>query len=216
MLTHVARNADGMRRMADGAARGEVVDQYVGGVEGRAAAIEAGARRPAAELVADLERSATALAAAWDAMPAGAWDNVIRPLRGEALAHEGPGFRVFEVEVHHVDLGCGYEPADWPAGFVELGLERVVRVLRGHTSTIGPPATWRLVRTDGGGEVTVRRDLHGTTVALGPLSDHADAVVRATGCELLAWLLGRGDGPPGEVEGDTALAAELPARYPWQ
>ena len=27
-----------------------------------------------------------------------------------------------EVEIHHVDLGLGYRPADWPAGFVTRSL----------------------------------------------------------------------------------------------
>ena len=30
-----------------------------------------------------------------------------------------PRRRWREVELHHVDLGLGYEPADWPPAFVE-------------------------------------------------------------------------------------------------
>jgi len=29
-----------------------------------------------------------------------------------------PGMRLREIEIHHVDLGVGYEPADWPVPFV--------------------------------------------------------------------------------------------------
>src|SRR5579883_2263142 len=62
VLTHIARNADGNRRMAEGAARGESLAQYPHGAAGRAADIEAGAGRPAADLIADVRDSAAALA----------------------------------------------------------------------------------------------------------------------------------------------------------
>ena len=47
LLTHVARNADSHVRRAEAARRGEVIEQYVGGWEGRTAEIEAGATRSA-------------------------------------------------------------------------------------------------------------------------------------------------------------------------
>jgi maleylpyruvate isomerase len=205
--------------MAEGAARGEVLDQYEGGVASRATDIDAGAGRTAAAHLDDLRASAAALRAAWDAMPDEAWTNRTRPLGGDATAEDGPVARLFEVEVHHVDVGRGYTAADWPATTVDLGLARVVARLRRHASTIGAPTVWRLVRTDGGADITVRRDLTGTTVAAGtlPLDREPTATVRASGAELLAWLLGRGDGgPPGDVGGDAAVGAQLPSAYPWQ
>src|SRR5690349_6033119 len=60
VLAHLARNADSVVRRLDGAARDEVVDQYPGGAAGRAAEIDAGAGRAAAELVADVRQSALA------------------------------------------------------------------------------------------------------------------------------------------------------------
>lgn len=205
--------------MAEGAARGEVLDQYEGGVASRAADIDTGAGRPTAAHLDDLRASAAALRAAWDAMPDSAWTNRTRPLGGESTADDGPVARLFEVEVHHVDVGRGYTPADWPASTVDIGLARVVARLRRHASTIGAPTVWRLVRADGGPDITVRRGLAGTTVAAGPLplDGEPTATVRASGGELLAWLLGRSDGgPPGAVEGDSAAAAQLPSAYPWQ
>ena len=50
VLSHVARNADSHRERAEAAAAGEVVEQYVGGYAGRAAAIELGAVRPSGEI----------------------------------------------------------------------------------------------------------------------------------------------------------------------
>ena len=54
VLAHLARNADSHERMLLAAARGEVAAQYPGGRDQRAGAIEAGAGRPAAALVADV------------------------------------------------------------------------------------------------------------------------------------------------------------------
>lgn len=54
VLTHLARNADSHVGMLLAANRGEVAVQYPGGLSQRAADIEAGADRPAAEQVADL------------------------------------------------------------------------------------------------------------------------------------------------------------------
>ena len=33
--------------------------------------------------------------------------------------------RLTEVELHHVDLGVGYRPADWPEPFAAQGLTRL-------------------------------------------------------------------------------------------
>lgn len=120
VLTHIARNGDSLAWRLEGAARGEVVDQYPGGAPARAAAIEAGAGRPAAELLADIDASHRRLDAAVTAMTAETWDNESRDVGGGLRpAHDMPRRRWREVEVHHVDLGLGYEPADWPPAFVE-------------------------------------------------------------------------------------------------
>ena len=54
VLTHIARNADGIARAMSGALRGEVVRRYPNGTAGRNADIEAGAVRSVAELAADV------------------------------------------------------------------------------------------------------------------------------------------------------------------
>ena len=126
VLTHVARNADSHRRRADAAARGEVVDQYAGGVAGRAAAIEDGARRPAAALVDDVARSRGAMQAAWRRVPVDRWGAVSRDVGGRARPlHTLPARRWQEVEVHQVDLGLGVTPRDWPDEFVAVWLPRL-------------------------------------------------------------------------------------------
>jgi maleylpyruvate isomerase len=138
VLTHVARNADSMTRRMAGAARDEVVDQYAGGAEARAAEIEAGAGRPAAELVADVRESALAAERSAAELPDEAWDRMgrslgggLQPMRMVLVS------RIREVELHHVDLGLGYEPADWPEPFARFELDRAL----GHmTERVDPAA----------------------------------------------------------------------------
>jgi maleylpyruvate isomerase len=123
VLTHVARNADSLVRRLEGAAAGDVVDQYEGGAEGRARDIEAGSGRPAAELVADVLATNRAVEAALAAFPDEAWDRRTRSVSGsEEPAREVAFSRWREVEVHHVDLGLGYTPAQWPDDLVERWL----------------------------------------------------------------------------------------------
>jgi maleylpyruvate isomerase len=134
LVTHLARNADSVTRRLAGAARGEVVDQYPGGPAGRAAEIEEGAGRPAAELVADLRSAHERLDAAIDAMPAGAWAHATRSVDGdERPAGALPFGRWREVEVHRVDLGLGHRPADWPPELVAALLPDTLAGLPGRT-----------------------------------------------------------------------------------
>src|SRR5829696_3219522 len=62
VLTHVARNADGLAALVRSAVDGTGETMYAS-PEARDADIEAGADRPVAQLVDDVERSAQALAA---------------------------------------------------------------------------------------------------------------------------------------------------------
>jgi maleylpyruvate isomerase len=129
VLTHLARNADSHVRMLRAALRGEAVHQYAGDDEGRQAGIEAGAARPADELVSDVAASAAALEQVWDEMTPEAWAG-----HGINAAEEiwpcsvMPFHRWREVELHRVDLGLGHTPADWPTGYVgrELALSLAV------------------------------------------------------------------------------------------
>jgi maleylpyruvate isomerase len=132
VMTHLARNADSHTRMLTAALNGEAVEQYAGGREERAGAIEAGSRRSAAELLDDTMRSITGLEAAWVAMTPVAWD-------GNGLSHGRPWpcrampyFRWREVEIHHVDLGTGYDPDDWPEEYVRRELQLTLATVPGR------------------------------------------------------------------------------------
>jgi maleylpyruvate isomerase len=127
VLTHIARNADSVTRRIEGAARGEIVDQYPGGYAGRAADIAAGAGRPATDLLDDVRESADRLEAACLAMPDDGWDRPTRDVSGsEQPARVVVRRRWREVEVHHADLGLGYTPASFPADMVEGWLPDLV------------------------------------------------------------------------------------------
>src|SRR5689334_24460238 len=76
LLTHLARNADSVVRRLDGARRHEIVDQYEGGFEGRAADIESGAARTLAALADDVATSSAAVDDAFATFPDDAWDRL--------------------------------------------------------------------------------------------------------------------------------------------
>ncbi len=123
VLAHVAANADSHRRRADAAVRREVIDQYPGGSEGRAAEIERAAARTRAEIVDDVVTSAERMHAAWRQVPDGAWDVMSRDVSGRERPLRGlPARRWQELEVHVVDLDSGVTHRDWPADFVGVWL----------------------------------------------------------------------------------------------
>ncbi|MGH9124480.1 MAG: maleylpyruvate isomerase family mycothiol-dependent enzyme [Acidimicrobiales bacterium] len=138
VLTHIARNADSVLRRIDGARRAEVVDQYVGGLEGRAADIEAGARRPAAALVADVRATSVAVDTAWDTVPDEAWGRLTRRAVGGLSPLDSVLFsRWREVEVHHGDLGLGFGYRDWPDAYVAEELARQLARLPSRLADVG-------------------------------------------------------------------------------
>jgi maleylpyruvate isomerase len=131
VLSHIARNADSVVRRLQGAARGELLDQYPGGLTERAAHIEAGAGRGATELVADVRESAAAVETVFAALPAAAWDAPSRTARGIVEPSRDAVFsRWREVVVHHGDLGLADVP--FPAALVEAWLPRELPLLDGR------------------------------------------------------------------------------------
>ena len=155
VLSHLARNADSHTRMLDAAARGEHVEQYAGGHEQRSRDIEEGARRGGEEILDDVRTATARLEVAWDAMPLAAWGG-----HGLSMGRVWPCRQIVfhrwrEVELHHVDLGLGYSPDDWPAEYVALEL---------------PIAVARLPRRlDGAASATLLAWLVGRRPALGTI-----------------------------------------------
>jgi maleylpyruvate isomerase len=188
VLTHLARNADGLRGVLIAAAAGEPASMYPSW-QARDADIESGAGRPAAVLIDDAGGSAEALREALRrhpddpearfTSPAGWW----RPIR------DVPWFRCREVVLHHVDLGTGFTLARAP----EVAERLVAETVELFAERDGVPGL-DLVATD-----TDRRwRLRGG----GP-------VIAGTTPDLAGWLTGRADGST------LSGGGPLPTLPPW-
>jgi maleylpyruvate isomerase len=158
VITHLARNADSHVWLFEDAAAGEVRHQYPttdssearperGTNPTRAADIEAGAGRSADELRDDLIASCERLEAAWRALPGDLWDREGIVAAGPRTMTEFVFRRLREVEVHHVDLGLGYSPSDWPAVYVEGEFSRRMRGLPDRADHLAL-VTWLLGRAE--------------------------------------------------------------------
>ena len=177
VLTHVARNADGGTRLLTWARTGIETPEYAS-LEARAQEIEAGHRRSAGDLLADVRSSAGRFAVAYRAMPAEAWTRTLRWTSGkERAASRAADSRLTEVLIHHVDLRADYRPEDWPPDFVAEMLATVVSAFAGRAD---PPAL-RLIAAETGTEYLIG-------------DPDAARTVEGAPTPLLAWLLGRSDG----------------------
>ena len=140
LVTHLARNADGIRNMVEGALADEPREQYPDGMAGRVAEIDAGADRDAATLVADFVSAHDALVDAWRQLPADAWSrpgiwlwNGPQPVTTTLLR------RRRELLVHRIDLDLGARPTDLPADYVEAEREWLTT---NRTRETWPDAPW--------------------------------------------------------------------------
>ena len=219
VLTHLARNADGGRGIAEAAARDEVGMQYPGGAEQREAGIAAGRGARPAELLADLRRSCDALMDAWAGLPDDAWERPGRSLTGQRTQRGWVWSRWREVEVHHVDLGLGYSPAEWPVAFVTRGLDEAFaelpdarrslpHPLRRELPASRPPITSRawIVRL-ADRAATVDRDDNAAVAA--------DGTISGWGCDVLAWLYGRDPSGAGLTGTGDLTGLRLPEWFPY-
>jgi len=178
VLTHIARNADGLRNLLIWAETGRQTAQYPS-YEVRNAQIEEGSGRSAADLTDDLASSGAAFVRQARRLGEVAWGAEVRRIRGPAHpAWRTLPRRLFEVEVHHVDLSAGYLPSDWADWFVSRNLAQITE---GVAAGSDPPGAV-LIDAVTGDEYDLRPD-SGSKVSV---TGHGD--------ELLAWLLGRSSG----------------------
>ncbi len=125
VLAHIARNADAMVNLVTWARTGTETPMYASR-EQRAADIEAGAVRSAAELQADVRESHERLMAAVSDLSDEQWATSIRVGTGTTIeASSIPMLRRTEVEIHHVDLDLEYTLAHLPEDFIEHMLTEV-------------------------------------------------------------------------------------------
>ncbi len=122
VLAHVARNADALVNVLEG--RPMYADARV-----RDAGIEQGAPRPLAAQLEDVRDSAARFQET-AAAPAD-WSRTVALRNGVTdAASRIPFRRLVEVELHHVDLGVGYELEDLPEDFTEREIAFFAGTLR--------------------------------------------------------------------------------------
>lgn len=177
VLAHLSRNADALVNVLQD--RPMYADS-----ETRDRDIASGADRPLSEHLADLRESAARFVAAAEA-PAD-WSRTVAMRNGVTdSASRIPFRRRIEVELHHVDLGVGYELENLPSEFVSREIGFLAERFAGHPDVVstGIAADDGQIWTTGGGS-------------------GAGAVgVRGPAAELLGWLSGRRDGSALTVEG---------------
>jgi maleylpyruvate isomerase len=109
-----------------------------------------------------------------------------QPTAEDRIAAEWLYRRWREVEIHRVDLGSGYLPAQWPAAFVETVLPDVAAEWSGQISR---PIT--LTVTASG---SASAQLVGRTFEIRPDgSSEAAADMNGPDWALTCWLIGRND-----------------------
>jgi len=118
VLAHLARGADAMRSLLAGARAGQQRP-----VRTSARDREVSAAQTPKDLVADLAASAMALRTVIRQLPNQAWSFRLEIADAEPFpAATLVTRRLVEVELHHCDLGIGYDAARWPASFAEMPL----------------------------------------------------------------------------------------------
>ena len=191
VLTHVARNADAYTNLLTWARTGVETPAYASPAA-RAEGIEAGAARPLQDQIDDIRTAHERFADAAAAMPAEAWTYHL-PSTGQSAAAV-PWARLREVEVHHVDLGLEYTPADWSDAFAL----RLLREIISGAKSDGPALVLRPFGVQ-------------HPMSIGTPDDSSPTVGGPTK-SLAAWLAGRADGADLTVSPD----GELPIPATWK
>ncbi|WP_324783608.1 maleylpyruvate isomerase family mycothiol-dependent enzyme [Streptomyces sp. H51] len=176
VLAHLARNADALVNVLEGR------PMYASG-DARDADIERDAPRPLEVHLSDVRESAARLRAA-SAVPAD-WSRTVELRNGVTdSAARVPFRRWVEVELHHVDLGIGYELEDLPTEFLEREIAFLAERFAGRADVPGT----RL--TDGTRAWSTGRE-----------AEQPEITVTGPAPDLLGWLSGRRDGSTLTVEG---------------
>jgi len=194
VVAHLSRNADAFTRVLAQVAAGEPASMYAS-AEARDAEIEdTVARLDLAGLVEDALASTARLTEAFWACEADPDTPYTRVPDGDQswpLHGVGPRRRA-EVEIHHGDLGVGYEPATWPVDF---------------SSHVVKQRQDELAGADGPSMVLSSTDVDG----LWKFGEGQGPEVRGAVGDLAWWLVGRGDG-----RGLTCSASDLPELGRWR
>lgn len=195
VLSHLACNAEGGSRLLEGVVSGTPGWEYRD-LATRATDIELGARAPVEVLVARVEETARRFDESCAAVQDRQWATLVTWTTGHQNgASEVVMSRLFEVEIHHVDLAAGRRVDDWSTDFVATVFEVVARAFA--TRSDFPPMTIEL------------DDVH-QRYRLGTRKTHM--LIEGNRVDVLAWLLGRASGSSLAVVGQERLP-EIPKLY---
>lgn len=189
VLAHLARNADALVNVLAGR------PMYVS-AEARDGDIERDAPRALAEQLTDVRESAARFQEEADG-PAD-WSRTVELRNGvKDSASRIPFRRWIEVELHHVDLGIGYELEDLSPEFAQREINFLADRFRNHP---GLPAI--AIRQDDG-RVLATGFVEGvvTEQVEQGWERSVDVTVSGHQADLLGWLAGRRDGSALTVEG---------------
>jgi len=219
---HLRYGAVASLRVTADALAGRMTSFYPGGRAAvRPGTLEPGPCESQAEVVASLGEESAKLHDSWARLAESEWQTVShepgdnRDL-GETSIASLAALRLTEVEVHGYDLDIGLD--DWSDVFVKKVLPvRIGRLAARRTNhkAVDPDVqgTWKLVARDGPSwRISVRGDVV-TTEAVDTEAP-ADAVIEATGRDLLAMLLGRPLDGEVVTRGDTRLAGLFSRAFP--
>ena len=223
IVCHLRYGAEASRRLTDELLRGEPAAFYPGGRSlVRDATLVLRPGEGPAEAVASLLQASSELETRWSGLGPDDWsrtlaepaDNIdLGPIPLARLAL----LRLTEVEVHGTDLDLGL--GEWSPRFVSAALADRLAWLTTRRSNHSPvdtdvTGTWWLDASDGP-TWRVEAGPTGVDVSRSGLDDRvgtrgpADAVIRGTGAQLLALLLGRG-GPSGSVAAVASFGRAFP------
>ena len=175
VVTHLARNADGLCNLVRWAETGVESPMYPS-KEQRDADIEAGSGRTARDLRVDSSASAGRFLQAINELDVRHEDAPVARMAGLPTfpAREVALQRRIEVEVHHADLDLEYTHREWPPDLADLLVTRVQ-----DDRADGPAMVLRSSDTDGLWKYGVQGQ--------GP-------EITGRSADLAWWVLGRGDG----------------------
>jgi maleylpyruvate isomerase len=183
VISHLARNADGLVNLLTWARTGVEHPMYASPAD-RDADIEEGAIRPHQLLTEDLVAASQRFAHAAETLADSAWSTAVANLRGTMFpAAEVPWMRVREVWLHLIDLDAGFDVGDLPAEVVEDLLDDAVRQLDGRAEV--PPL---LIEAD------LPDDRQRSWVVNAGGLDTVATPIRGDGRNLVGWITGRSSG----------------------
>jgi maleylpyruvate isomerase len=217
VVAHLANVADGLVRVTGDALAQRPTSMYPGGREQRNADIEGAARVAPKQLLEHFERSAAQLATTWRDVPRDASGTVFTEteLGGMQLGRL-VALRLTEVEVHHADLAVAFGPRDWSSEFTNdclpLRVAALPRLRRRADADHDVDGTWLLVCDDLDAQWWV--EAHGAETEISNAGTRADAVLRGTATDLMAFLLGRQTPNMLAVAGDTTRAQAFKRAFP--